>query len=72
MSVKSDVDLRQMRDEIVVASSSASFMMAEGVPGMASMESSVWLDTMLGDVTSLGELTVEVDPYNFLVRLGET
>ncbi|PZC70568.1 hypothetical protein B5X24_HaOG215595 [Helicoverpa armigera] len=72
MSVKSEVDLRHIFEDIEVASSSASWRMADGVPGMASVESSVWLETMLGDVTSRGELTVEVEPYSFLVRLGDT
>lgn len=71
-SVKSDVDFRQMREDVSVASSSASLTIAEGVPGIASVESSVWLEIMLGDVTNRGELTVEVELYNFLVLLGDT
>lgn len=71
-SVKSDVDLRHIRDDVVVASSSASWTIADGVPGIASVESSVWLEMMLGDVTSLGELTVDVLPYGFLVLFGDT
>lgn len=72
MSVKSDVDFLQILDEVSVASSSASLTTADGVPGIASVESSVRLDTMLGDVTGRGELTVEVESYNFLALLGET
>lgn len=72
ISVKSDVDFLHIFEDVVVASSSASWSIAEGVPSITSVESSVWLDTMLGDVTRRGELTVEVEPYSFLVRLGDT
>lgn len=72
ISVKSEVDFLHILDDVVVASSSASLTMADGVPGIASMESSVWLDTMLGDVGRRGELTVEVDPKTFLDLFGDT